>query len=65
MWDLTLYYGQFAIWHNWTPDQVDALPDFYRARLEQYHQMLDEMAHEERARQDRVSRARERASGRG
>lgn len=60
LWDQTLWYGQFAIWHNWTPEQVDRLPDGYAERLSEYHKILEEIQGDERDRQDRVRAARQR-----
>lgn len=43
---MVLDYGQFAVWHDWTPDQVDRLPDWYRRHLPVYHAILDQLERE-------------------
>lgn len=45
-----MFYGQFAVWHDWTPDQVDALPEWYQRLLPTYHAILDQLDRDERDR---------------
>lgn len=56
-WDEVRHYAYFAVKHNWTPEQVDRLPDFYAQRLPQYHEMLDEIHDEQRQRSERIAKA--------
>ena len=58
-----MHYAFYAVKHNWTPEQVEGLPDFYRNRMPDYHEMLDEIHNEERNRNDRVARAHNNGSG--
>lgn len=63
MWERVLDYAWYAVKHNWTPDQVDNLPDFFAGRLAGYHQMLDEIHNEQADRTERIRAARDRRRG--
>lgn len=57
LWEKVVRYGFYAVKHNWTPDQVDDLPDYFARRLPDYHEMLDEIHNQESERSNRVNRA--------
>lgn len=37
-------YGWYAVRHNWTPEQVDALPAWFDARYPEFIGVWDEVA---------------------
>lgn len=49
-WSRVLHYGRFAERYQWTPDQVDALPEWYARLLPVYWKILDQLEAEARQR---------------
>lgn len=54
-WEEVIDYMFWAVKHNWPPEVVDQLPQAVRDRGHDYHQMLDEIHQEDKARQDRIA----------
>lgn len=54
--DEAMEYFRYAVWHNWTPEQVDALPIIARRTFPILHQIVDQLEREQRQKQEAAAR---------
>jgi hypothetical protein len=60
LWELTAYYGWYAEAYQWTPDQVDNLPDWYAPRVRGYHEIVVQVQNEREAKAEKARAASQR-----